>query len=50
MHTYKTEHGYVFFTEEPLTDEELEEINKNDELIFKIFKSRPEVRGIKWDA
>lgn len=48
MHQYITKNGkYVFYTEEPLTEEEAAELDEHQEVVIELMKKRPGVKTFK---
>lgn len=48
MHQYTTKNGkYVFYTEEPLTEEEAAELDEHQEIVAKLMEAKPHVTTFK---
>ncbi len=51
MHKYTTKNGkYVFFTDEPLTEEEAAELDEHQEVVIKLLMKNPGVKSFKVNA
>lgn len=51
MYKYTTKNGkYVFFTEEPLTEEEAAELDEHQEVVIKLLMKNPGVKSFKVNA
>lgn len=43
MHEYKIDEDHIFYTEEPLTEDEFSMLKRHKLLILALFKSKPSV-------